>query len=343
MPVGIVSFGEYIPPYRLKSTEVARVWCRSNDHVKVEEISVPYLDEDAVTIAVETARFALKRCKVNPQDIGAIHLGSESRPYAVKSCSAIVAQAIGASPYITAADYEFACKAGTEAIQTCMGLVGSGMIKYGLAIGVDTAQAAPSDELEFTCGAGGAAFLVGPRTDDTIAYIEGSASYVTDTPDFWRRSLQPYPSHAMRFTGDPAYFAHTIPAARLLMEKLQRKPEDFNYAVFHQPNAKFPVKAGLMLGFSKKQLEPGLLSPVMGNAYAGSSLLGLAATMEMAQVGDRILIVSYGSGSGSDAFSIVVERKPDSLKRAPTVSHMLARKHYVDYAEYTRYRNKLLM
>jgi hydroxymethylglutaryl-CoA synthase len=33
------------------------------------------------------------------------------------------------------ADYEFACKAGTAAIQTCMGLVGRGMIKYGVAIG----------------------------------------------------------------------------------------------------------------------------------------------------------------------------------------------------------------
>jgi hypothetical protein len=60
------------------------------------------------------------------------------------------------------------------------------MGRYAMAIGMDTAQGKPGDALEYTAGAGGAAFIVGPA-DEALAVIHGSYSYVTDTPDFWRR------------------------------------------------------------------------------------------------------------------------------------------------------------
>ena len=89
-------------------------------------------------------------------------VGSESHPYAVKPTSTIVAEAIGAVPNTQAADWQFACKAGTEAMQAAIGFVGSGMAHYALAIGMDTAQGRPGDALEYTAGAGGAAFLRRP-------------------------------------------------------------------------------------------------------------------------------------------------------------------------------------
>lgn len=340
--VGIVSYGGYIPIYRVKTSEIARIWGRDGEPLQTEEVAVAAMDEDCVTMAVEAARYTLKRAKIDPKEIGAIYVGSESKPYAVKSSGTIVAEAIGASPNITAADFEFACKGGTEALQTCIGLIASGMIKYGLAIGVDTGQAAPSDELEYTVGCGGAAFLVGHKTDETIAYFEASTSYVTDTPDFWRRAERPYPSHARRFTGEPAYFRHIINATKNLMVELGYKPEDFDYVVFHQPNLKFPLKAGLMLGFTRKQLEPGLLIPSLGNAYAGSALLGLVAVLDVAKPGERILLVSYGSGSGSDAFSIIVQNSPYRGNPVPFVSYLLRRKKYIDYAQYAKHRGKIV-
>ncbi len=41
-------------------------------------------------------------------------------------------------------------------------MVGSGMAQYAMAIGMDTAQGKPGDSLEYTAGAGGAAFILGP-------------------------------------------------------------------------------------------------------------------------------------------------------------------------------------
>jgi hydroxymethylglutaryl-CoA synthase len=201
------------------------------------------------------------------------------------------------------------------------GLVASGAIKHGLAIGTDNAQARPGDELEYTAGAGAAAYLVSGDSDRLLAVLEYAYSYVTDTPDFWRREGERYPRHAYRFTGAPAYFNHIVGAAKGLMEEAGLKPSDFDYVVFHQPNVKFPLRAAQMLGFKPEQVKPGLLSGEIGNTYAAASLIGLARVLDTAKPNQRILVVSFGSGAGSDAISLVttenVGKKKSSLERPP--------------------------
>jgi hydroxymethylglutaryl-CoA synthase len=158
---------------------------------------------------------------------------------------------------------------------------------------------------------------------------------VTDTPDFWRRQYEKYPEHAGRFTGEPAYFHHVTNAARQLMENMRLQASDFAYAVFHQPNAKFPIKAGEELGFTRAQMKTGLLVNEIGNTYAGSSVIGLTAVVDEAEIGDRILVVSFGSGAGSDAFSLRVTQKRQT-PNVPTTRDYIKRRTPVDYATYTR-------
>jgi hydroxymethylglutaryl-CoA synthase len=272
-----------------------------------------------------------------------VWVGSESHPYAVKPTSTLVAEAIGAVPNVQAADWQFACKAGTEAMVAAIGFVGSGMAHYALAIGMDTAQGKPGDALEYTAGAGGAAFLLGPA-EASLAVIEATYSYVTDTPDFWRRAYQKYPEHGQRFTGEPAYFKHITEAGKALMEATQTTAADYKYAVFHQPNTKFPQRAASILGFSKEQIAPGLLVPVIGNTYAGAAIIGLTAILDIAEPGDHILMVSFGSGAGSDAFAITVtEAIRERRDRAPRTQDYIARRTQIDYATYARMRGKLVM
>ncbi|NLT37666.1 MAG: hydroxymethylglutaryl-CoA synthase [Methanomassiliicoccus sp.] len=347
MEVGIVSYGAYLPRYRITPQEIGRVWGTDGEQMSKNLLilskSVPSPDEDVITISIEAARNMLRRCEVNPQDIGAIYVGSESHPYAVKPTGTVVAEAIGAGPNLTVADYEFACKAGTAAIQTCMGLVGSGMIKYGVAIGADTSQGAPGDALEFSASAGGAAYLIG--SEKVIARINKTCSYTTDTPDFWRREGQCYPSHGGRFTGEPAYFKHILAAAKNLFGVMGTKPTDYQYAVFHQPNGKFPVRVAKQLGFTEQQIEVGLLTPFIGNTYSGAVPLGLASVLDVAEPGQRIFAVAYGSGAGSDAFDITVTDEIKELRRerAPTVKELVERKKFLDYATYAKYRGKIRM
>lgn len=339
--VGIVGYGAYVPRYRLPGTEVSRVWTNGIGGSPIKEKAVAGLDEDVITMSIEAARNAVSRAQIDPKQIRAVWVGSESHPYAVKPSSTIVAESIGTSPSIQAADWEFACKAGTEAVQASIGIVGSGMGEYTLSIGMDTAQGRPGDALEYTAASGGAAFVLGPAEQSVAVYL-GSYSYVTDTPDFWRRADVTFPSHGDRFTGEPAYFAHTLSAASHLMEQMGTTPQDYTFAVFHQPNVKFPSRAAKTLGFKPEQIETGLLAGEIGNVYSGSCMIGLTAILDIAKPGDRILMVSYGSGAGSDAFDLRVTDRIDSARHlARTTRQYIERRTEIDYATYTRYRNKL--
>jgi len=343
MKIGIVGYGVYIPRLRIRIEDIARVWGHDASSYKeglgVEEKSVPSLDEDTVTIAVEAARNAMKRAvEVKPGEVGAVFVGSESHPYAVKPTASTVAEALGLTPNLTAADMEFACKAATTGLQACLGLVKAGYIKYGLSIGADTAQGAPGDALEYTAAAGGAAYVIGSG-EGVIAEIEYTHSYTQDVPDFWRRDGSSYPRHAGRFTGEPAYFEHVVNCTRALLEKSGTSPKDYDYVVFHQPNAKFPLRAAKILGFEESKLWPGLVVNRLGNTYSGSSLMGLAAVLDVASPGERVLVTSYGSGAGSDSFSIVVTDAVESKRElAPPVMYYLDRREYIDYSLYARYR-----
>ena len=341
--VGIVGYGAYIPRYRLPGSEVDRVWKDGQGGSPVKEKAVPGPDEDTATMSIEAARNALARAKIDPTAIRAVWVGSESHPYAVKPTSTIVAEAIGAVPATLAADWEFACKAGTEAFQAAMGLVGSGMAEYALAVGMDTAQGRPGDALEYTAGAGGAAYLLG-AAGDSLAIVEGAFSYVSDTPDFFRRPYQHYPRHGSRFTGDPAYFKHVLASSRQLMELLGTTTEDYAAAVFHQPNPKFPERAARTLGFTPEQTRTGLLCPMVGNTYAGSSMLGLTSILDISQPGDRVLLVSFGSGAGSDAISLrITDKITERRQQAPRTQADVDRRKEIDYGTYVRDRNKLHM
>ena len=122
------------------------------------------------------------------------------------------------------------------------------------------------------------------------------------------------------------------------MQKVGTKPEDYDYAIFHQPNGKFPVSVAKKLGFTYDQIKQGLIVPYIGNTYSGASLVGLASVLDVAKPGERVFLTSYGSGAGSDGFDITITDKITELARdnAPTVAQMVEDKEYIDYGTYAK-------
>ena len=341
--LGIVGYGAYIPKYRIKTAEIAKIWGKNPKEIEkgllIKEKSVPGIDEDTITIAVEAGQNALARSGINPKDIGALFIGSESHPYAVKPSGTVVAEALNINRELRLADMEFACKAGTAAMQIILSMVKAGDIKYGMAIGADTSQGRPGDALEYSAAAGGAAFIIGK---DPAAIIEDTYSFTTDTPDFWRREGENYPKHGARFTGEPSYFRHIIQATKGLLNKVGRNIEEYDYVVFHQPNGKFPIKAMKYFKVPKEKYLPGLVVDRIGNCYSGSSPIGLTAVLDIANEGDKILLTSYGSGAGSDSFSIIVTKRLKEIRdKAKKTEYYIERKQYISYGVYTKFRKKL--
>ncbi len=309
----IVGFGKYVPSFRIRLEEIAKRWGQSGAEVKkslgIEWKTVPGKDEDSFTMGFEAGKQAIEMAGIKPAQISAIFVGSESHPYAVKPTSSMLASALALDPFCFAADLEFACKAGTAGVQIVDSFIRSGQINYGMAMGTDTAQGRPSDALEYTAAAGAAAVILGTeKSPHALCRIDHTLSFTTDTPDFWRPSGEKFPRHAGRFTGEPSYFRHVRHALQGILETTKTDPKDLTHVVLHMPNAKFPLAIAKEFGFSKQQMQSGFVVADIGNTYSACSLLGLTSVLQTAKKGERILLVSYGSGSGSDAFLFTMLR-----------------------------------
>lgn len=331
----IIGFGLYVPCDRIRTEEIARHWNQDpvtlQSGLGVDEKSVPGEGEDTFTMAFEAARQAIETSGLSPTQISAVYVGSESHPYAVKPTSAMIASALSVDPFCHCADLEFACKAGTAGMQIVDAMVRSGQIRYGLAIGADAAQGKPGDALEYTAAAGAAAVVIGPEdAPGALCRIDRTISFTTDTPDFWRASDAAYPAHAGRFTGEPGYFAHVREAVRGIVEVAKLDLTEIDHVVLHMPNAKFPSRIAQEFGITKEQMRAGFVVPHIGNTYSACSPLGLAHVLQEAKKGQRIVLVSYGSGAGADAFAMTMLR--DGVQLTPDTRE----RTYLTYGEYLR-------
>lgn len=332
--VGIVSYGFYVPRYRVTVEEIATQNRKNARDIQASlgltAKAVAGFDEDSVTMSLEAASMAIDGFDRHMIDL--VFFGSETHPYAVKPASTIIGEWLDVGNDYNAYDTQFACKAATGAFLSALSGVKAGDARLALVCAADKATGKPGDALEYTAGSAAVALLLG--AEKVLLEVLGSHSYSSDTPDFWRRHGASYPSHAERFTGIPAYFRHITEASTTLLEKLHMKPEDFTHAVFHMPNGRFPVEVSKRLGFRMEQLEKSLVVRQLGNSYAACAFMGLAATLDHAQPGDTIFFCSYGSGAGSDAMAFRVTE--EIMARRRSLKTAMEQYTEVNYAHYLR-------
>ncbi len=330
---GICGFGFYFPKFRITSEEIANTWNKDFQNLveslKIKEKSIASRDEDTVTMGFEASRMALTKFGINISQISTVFLGTETPSYAVNPSSTILASFLGLSTDILALDTQFACRAATGALVASLKL-NLDKDKYGLVVASDKANSKPKDILEYSAGSGATAWVIG--NNKPILKVIETHSVSSDTPDFWRRSSDHFPSHAGRFTGKPAYFQHVTQASNELLKKTKTKPEDYDFAVFHMPNGKFPRQAAKILGFEASQIKDSLVVENLGNSYASSALMGLASVLTKAQPGQKIFFCSYGSGAGSDAIAFETTIEINKIKL--NFQKMLETKEYVNYQTY---------
>ncbi|MCL4378861.1 MAG: hydroxymethylglutaryl-CoA synthase [Actinobacteria bacterium] len=337
--LGIVSYGFYLPKYRIKVEEIAKVWGKNPLDIKktlrIFEKTVASIDEDSLTMGFESASMALRDMKIDKKTIKSVLFGSETHPYAVNPASTILAEFLGIEKNYLAFDTEFACKAATGAMIASMGLINSGYTEFALVTASDKSTGKPHDSLEYTAASGSVSFILGKK--DLVLEILDFSTFSSDTPDFWRREGILYPSHGGRFTGKPSYFYHIKEASALIFTKTGYKPKDFAYAVFHMPNGKFPIQLGRELGFEENQIKPSLIVPYLGNSYSASALMGLVSILDQVKEGDLIYLASYGSGAGSDTF--ILRATKNLAKRKRDFLNMFENKKYIDYSTYLKFMN----
>ncbi len=371
--IGIIGYGAYVPLQRIQSEMIVRDREKKREDLPqfldkvrngllLKEKSVAGITEDSITMATEAALNAVEMAGINPSKIETVAVGSESKPYAVGTIARHVASFLDLGNRVYIADLEGACNSGMQSMAFVESQILSGRIKYGLAVGTDVAQAPMGDPLEYACGAGAGAFLLG--SDDPVATIVDTAPYSSLTLDFWRRDGATVPSHFGRTTVE-AYIKHVIGAIEgLLLKHPEISLRDFDYLTFHQPSGYMPMKTCKTLAQDKipildnpeledrirltpeiieEKVRPWLRVLDTGNTYAASTLIATCDILDHAKPGEDVLAVSYGSGAYTIATWLHVE---DAIRErrgmTPMVKEYLDRRRdmsLVAYQRLMRYRH----
>jgi len=328
---GIIGYGIYIPKFRIEQKEAAIPWGSWAGGEK----SVCGADEDVVTMAAEATDNAMKHAGIDPAQIGAIYIGTASSPYIEQYVAPILAETLGLRPETTMMDYSGSLNALANALLGCLDAIAAKRITCGLVIGAENRATALGTEGDANFGAGAMAMVIG--TTGTIADFEGLHTYSTFFLDRWRSVKDSWVSNLndYRFDREYGYQKHVAEACKGLLEKLDRKAQDYTYTVFAQPDDRIPSLPAKDLGIQKEGLAPGIAS-VLGDLGSCSAFISLAGVLDKAKPNETILLASYGSGS-SNAMSLTVRNQIDKKRKLIVpLEKYTNRKQYITYTSYLR-------
>jgi hydroxymethylglutaryl-CoA synthase len=325
---GIISIGAYVPIYRLKREEIGKTWGnRGAGGAK----AVAGYDEDSITLAVAAALDCLNRGGANADGL---FLATVTAPYREKMSAAIIAAAADLKEECHAADFTDSLRAGTAALKAAIDAVNAASAKKLMVVAADTRQGAAKGVLEQTVGDGAAALMIG--TEKVIAEVEGSYSVFNDFTDYWRTDEDKFLRSAEgRFIDEVGYFPTMQSAIDGLQKKHKRKISDFDNVVYYASDIRQHVALARRLKLDKAQVQDPLYNDI-GNTGTAAVFLMLAAALEKAKPGDRILFVSYGDGA--DAFILRVTEEIKKLQKKPIISNQLAGKINIGYGQYLTWR-----
>lgn len=304
----------------------------------VEEKSVLGYDEDMLTLAAKAARRALETAGLAADRITRFAFASTTPPYGEKLLSSTLVANLGLPAGAFVSDHTTSTRAGTEALLTAAEHLAANPSGRALVAAADAPVASLWDSLDHGFGAGAVAFVLTAKPG--IAELEGHASRVAEHfgERFRGREDDRLRDLGVRKFSEGSFLSETTGAGSALLKVLARPLAEFTHVVIQQPDARLPGAVAAKLGFAEGALSAGLVSRYLGDLGAASSLVGLAAALDVAARDDRILVVSYGSGAGSDAlaFRVVGDRRS-----AVGVRSESDRKEYVDYVQYAKLRRGL--
>jgi hydroxymethylglutaryl-CoA synthase len=332
--VGIVSYGAYIPMYRLSRDTLAAVWGKSLGR---GERAVANADEDSITMAVEAVVDCLT--DIDRQTVDGLYFATTTSPYKDKQAASIVRAAADVRENVSTIDFGNSLRACSNALTAASNAVKAGEAKRIMIAASECRVPAPNSELEPVFGDGAAAFLLGDS--DVVASIEGSYTLSSEFMDVWRKSSDDYAwAWEDRFTRDEGYEKILPQAAKALMQKCNLTPKDFAKAVFYAPDARSHGAIARKIGLDPKTQVQQPLFDSVGDTGCAFAPMMLVAALEEAKPGDKLLFASYGDGA--DAYVLQVTDQIEKIRnRRGIKSHLASKMPLPNYGVYLQMRNMM--
>jgi len=334
---GIVSYGAYIPLYRLNRGEIARAW---DTPPAPGERAVANYDEDSLSMGVEAALDCIKG--IDPGGIGGVFFASTNAPYKDKQTAATIAMVLGVNREAITMDFGGSLRSGTNALRAAVDTVKSGTANNVLVIASEMRLGYPAGAGEMNFGDGAAALLVG--TDNCIAEIEHCYTIYEELQDFWRSDRDQFVRSAEdRFIVDEGYNQVVPKAVSGAMKAFNLKSADFATCALYVPNQRQASSLVKKLGFDPKTQSKDALFYSVGDTGAAMTLMMLVQSLEDAKADSRILVVSYGNGC--DVFSVKAAGAVEKMKgtRRGVSGHLGSKRTLSNYNKYLRWRELVTM
>ena len=329
---GICSYGGYVPRYRLNRGLVYKAmgWMNAGNiaHAKGEK-AVANFDEDSITMAVAAGIDSLKG--IERSKVGGVYFASTTMPYKERLNAGIITTALGLNAHIRAADFSGGIKAGTTALLSALEGVESGGADNILVCSSDCRMGKPASPQELIFGDAAAAFLVGD--EDVIAQYRGSYSVTYDFVDHYRGEFAKYDRQwEDRWIRDLGFDQLVPEAINGLLDRYGLKISDFSKVVYPCHYGAARKKLNKTLNISSEADQDNLQAEI-GESGTPHSLVMLVRALEEAKPGDKILVISFGSGCDALYFEVTEDIK--KMKDRDGISGCLARRAELD--NYTKY------
>jgi 3-hydroxy-3-methylglutaryl CoA synthase/uncharacterized OB-fold protein len=291
---GIASYAAYVPPTRLPLALIAGRAAKPGGPEK----AVAGDDEDALTLGVAAAIACLEGFDRDAVD--AVLFASTTHPLREKQAAATLAKALDLRRDVLAGDHAGSLRAGTAALQAALDAVAAGSARNVLVVASDCRMGAPRGALESKLGDGAAAFLVSAR--DVIAEFEAGQAVADELQDVWRVEGEPF-THTWeeRFAIQEGYQPNLVEVVERLLRRISCEPSDVSRAALYAPDERSLAEVARQCGFAPEKVQDAFFGR-LGNAGTAFAPLLLAAALESARPGERLLVAGYGDGAHALCF-----------------------------------------
>lgn len=332
--VGIISYGAYVPLYRLSRADIAKAWGGS---AEPGEKAVANFDEDSLTMAVAAAMDCITG--IDARNIDGLYFASTTSPYKEKQAAATIATVLDLSGNTFTADFGDSLRGGTNAMRAALDAINGGSANSVLVCAADTRLGYPNGPNEMSFGDGAVALLIG--NSGAAATIEGTYTMYDEIIDVWRADKDIFVrSWEDRFLREQGYGRVVPKAISATLKKYGLTPKDFSKFVCHALGPRQLSTLAKAPGFDLKNQVQDTLYSTVGNTGTASSLMSLVAALEEAKAGDRILLAGYGNGC--DVFILSVTEEIDKITRAGDrrgiKGHLASKLMVPNYESYLRWR-----
>jgi hydroxymethylglutaryl-CoA synthase len=329
--VGIVSYGAYIPIYRLSRESIGAMWVKP---LGKGEKAVANADEDSLTMAVEAVLDCLNG--MDGKQVDGLYFATTSPPYLEKQSASIIRAAADLREDIFSADIAHSLRGATSAMKAAIDAVQAGSAKRVMVVASDCRIPAPNSEFEPILGDGAAALLIGDS--DIAVNIEGSYHLSSEFVDVWKKPEDTYmQAWEDRFIREEGYLKILPQAVSALMKNHQLSPKQITKAAFYGPDARTHAAMASAMGLNAKTQVQDPMFDSLGNTGTAFAPMILIAALEEAKPGDRILYATYGDGA--DAYILRVNEHIEKVRNRRGIKRHLASKLMLpSYGKYVEIR-----